>query len=167
MRHKILEHFDGRRKFVLVLDAGEEAVASIKAFAKQQDLQGASVIGIGAFEKCSFGHFNPATKEFRQNDLNVQSEVLSLNGNIAGGLGDNDAHEDDDGDGDDEDEDDGPHLHLHCVVGLNDASTRGGHLIQGIVRPTMELVIEESPVHLTRGLDRASGLVLLQPNEKD
>lgn len=165
MRHKLLEHNDGRRKFVLVLDAGEEAVASIKAFAKQQDLEGSTVAGIGAFESCSFGHFNPATKEFTRNDLTVQAEVLALNGNIAGELGQNDGHEDDDGDGDDED--DGPHLHLHCVVGLNDASTRGGHLIQGIVRPTMELIIEESPVHLNRGLDRASGLVLLQPNEKD
>jgi uncharacterized protein len=161
MRHKLLEHNDGRRKFVLVLDAGEEAVASIKAFAKQQDLEGSTVAGIGAFESCSFGHFNPATKEFTRNDLTVQAEVLALNGNIAGELGQNDGHEDDDGD------DDGPHLHLHCVVGLNDASTRGGHLIQGIVRPTMELIIEESPVHLNRGLDRASGLVLLQPNQKD
>jgi uncharacterized protein len=165
MRHKLLEHDDGRRKFVLVLDAGEEAVASIKAFAKQQELQGSTVAGIGAFETCSFGHFNPATKEFTRNDLTVQAEVLALNGNIAGELGQHDGHEDDDGDGDSEDN--GPHLHLHCVVGLNDASTRGGHLIQGIVRPTMELVIEESPVHLNRGLDSASGLVLLQPNQKD
>ena len=165
MRHKLLEHDDGRRKFVLVLDAGEEAVASIKAFAKQQELQGSTVAGIGAFETCSFGHFNPATKEFTRNDLTVQAEVLALNGNIAGELGQHDGHEDDDGDGDSEDN--GPHLHLHCVVGLNDASTRGGHLIQGIVRPTMELVIEESPVRLNRGLDRASGLVLLQPNQKD
>ena len=167
MRHKLLEHDDGRRKFVLVLDAGEEAVASIKAFAKQQELQGSTVAGIGAFETCSFGHFNPATKEFTRNDLTVQAEVLALNGNIAGELGQHDGHEDDDGDGDSDSEDNGPHLHLHCVVGLNDASTRGGHLIQGIVRPTMELVIEESPVRLNRGLDRASGLVLLQPNQKD
>lgn len=165
MRHKLLEHDDGRRKFVLVLDAGEEAVASIKAFAKQQDLEGATVAGIGAFESCSFGHFNPATKEFTRNDLTAQAEVLALNGNIAGRSCQNDGHEDDDGDGDDDDG--GPHLHLHCVVGLNDASTRGGHLIQGIVCPTMELIIEESPVHLHRGMDRASGLVLLQPNQKD
>jgi predicted DNA-binding protein with PD1-like motif len=171
MRHKLLEQIDGNRKFVLVLDAGEEAVASIQAFARQQNLQGSTVLGIGAFETCAFGHFNSATKEFTRNDVTVQSEVLALNGNIAGGLGDNDGHEDDDGHDHGHDhgaaEDDGPHLHLHCVVGLNDASTRGGHLIQGIVRPTMELVIEESPVHLSRGLDRASGLVLLQPNQKD
>jgi len=168
MRHKLLEHEHGRRKFVLVLDAGEEAVAAIKAFAKQQELQGSTVAGIGAFETCSFGHFNPATKEFTRNDLTLQAEVLALNGNIAGDqLGQNDGHEDEDDDGDGDAEEDGPHLHLHCVVGLKDASTRGGHLIAGIVRPTMELIIEESPAHLKRGMDRASGLVLLQPNQKD
>lgn len=160
MRHKLLEDQNGLRKFVLVLDAGEEAVAAIKAFASAQDLEGSSVTGIGAFEICSFGHFNPATKEFTRNDIDVQAEVLALVGNIAGP----DGGADSDGDGDD---DDGPHLHLHCVVGLRDATTRGGHLIQGIVRPTMELIIEESAVHMSRGLDRATGLVLLQPNQKD
>ncbi|MEI6099430.1 MAG: DUF296 domain-containing protein, partial [Alphaproteobacteria bacterium] len=87
--------------------------------------------------------------------------ALALTGNIAGDA----AHDEDDDDGDTEDE--GPHLHLHCVVGLRDATTRGGHLIEGIVRPTMELIIDESPVHMNRGMDRASGLVLLQPNQKD
>jgi predicted DNA-binding protein with PD1-like motif len=163
MRHKLLEAEGGRRKFVLVLDAGEEALAAIKAFAKEQDLEGSSVSGIGAFENCSFGHFNPATKEFTRNDISVQSEVLALTGNIAGSS----EPDDDDDDGDAGEADDGPHLHIHCVVGLRDATTRGGHLIQGIVRPTMELIIEESPVHMNRGMDRASGLVLLQPNQKD
>ncbi len=147
MRHKLLETNDGRRKFVLVLDAGEEAIAAITAFAVEQKLQGTSLTGIGAFASCSFGHFNPATKEFRRNDLADQSEVLAITGNIAGGT------------------DGAPHLHIHCVVGLNDATTRGGHLIEGRVRPTLELVLEESPEHLQRGLDHASGLVLLQPNQ--
>ncbi|OJF92955.1 PPC domain-containing DNA-binding protein [Pararhizobium antarcticum] len=160
MRHKLLEEQNGRRKFVLVLDAGEEAVAAIKTFARAQNLEGSSVSGIGAFETCSFGHFNPATAEFTRNDITVQAEVLALVGNIAG------QPENDDNDGD-ADEDKGPHLHLHCVVGLRDATTRGGHLIQGIIRPTMEIIIEESAVHMSRGLDRASGLVLLQPNQKD
>jgi predicted DNA-binding protein with PD1-like motif len=162
MRHTLLEIEDGRRKFVLVLDAGEEALAAISAFAVAQNLTGATISGLGAFSHCCLGHFDPATKDFSRNAVAVQSEVLSLIGNIAGsGAGDDDGGDDDGGAAGA-----GPHLHVHCVVGLNDATTRGGHLIKGFVRPTMELVIEESPVHLQRGLDRASGLVLLQPNQK-
>lgn len=161
MRHTLLDTQGGRRRFVLVLDAGEEAMSAIRRFAAAQKLAGSSITGIGAFARCVFGHFDPETHEFTRNAIDAQVEVLSLLGNIAGP--DAPAH-DDDGDGDDAT--DGPLLHVHCVVGLRDASARGGHLVEGIVRPTMELIIEESPTHLQRGHDRASGLVLLQPNRQ-
>ena len=145
MRHKLLEDIDGRRKFVLVLDAGEDAVATITAFAQAQNLGATSLTGIGAFAHSSLGYFNPATKEFRQNDINEQTEVLSMIGNIAvDGAGNH-------------------KMHVHVVLGCIDATTRGGHLIEASVRPTLELVLEESPAHLTRGVDAKSGLVLLQP----
>lgn len=158
MRHTLLDSRDGRRRFVLVLDAGEEALGAIRRFAAAQGLAGSAISGIGAFARCTFGHFDPTTREFTRNTIDAQAEVLALIGNIAAPG----APADDDGDNDD----DGPLLHVHCVVGLRDASARGGHLVEGIVRPTMELMIEESPVHLQRGHDRASGLVLLQPNRQ-
>lgn len=160
MRHKLLETDEGRRKFALILDAEEEAIASIRTFAAREGLSGTSITGIGAFSRCAFGHFDPVTRVFTRNDITVQAEALSLLGNIAGP----DSAPDDDGDGDEAS--DGPRLHVHCVVGLRDATTRGGHLIEGWVRPTMELILVESPNHLQRGYDHASGLVLLQPNQK-
>ncbi|MGY9047433.1 hypothetical protein P775_02890 [Puniceibacterium antarcticum] len=145
MRHKLLEDIGGRRKFVLVLDAGENAVASITAFAQDNGLGATSLTGIGAFAHASLGYFNPATKEFRQNDIGDQTEVLSMIGNIAV-------------------EADGNHkMHVHVVLGCIDATTRGGHLIEGSVRPTLEIMLEESPAHLARGVDAKSGLVLIQP----
>jgi len=145
MRHKLLEDIGGRRKFVLALDAGEDAIATITAFAQAQNLSATSLTGIGAFASASLGYFNPATKEFRQNDITDQTEVLSMIGNIAV-------------------TEDGNHkMHVHVVLGCIDATTRGGHLIEGSVRPTLEIVLEESPAHLTRGIDAKSGLVLLQP----
>ncbi|EIE49283.1 DNA-binding protein with PD1-like DNA-binding motif [Salipiger aestuarii] len=145
MRYKLLEDIGGRRKFVLALDAGENAIESITAFAQDHDLGATSLTGIGAFAQASLGYFNPATKEFRQNDITDQTEVLSMIGNIAV-------------------EADGKHkLHVHVVLGCIDATTRGGHLIEASVRPTLEIVLEESPAHLARGVDAKSGLVLLQP----
>ncbi len=145
MRHKLLEDIGGRRKFVLALEAGENAVESITAFAETHRLGATSLTGIGAFAKASLGYFNPATKEFRQNDIDEQTEVLSMIGNIAIQA-------------------DGTHkMHVHVVLGCIDATTRGGHLIEASVRPTLEIVLEESPAHLARGVDAKSGLVLLQP----
>ena len=56
------------------------------------------------------GWFNPATKEFRQNEIDEQTEVLSITGNIA------------------ENVDEGGRagtevkLHLHVVLGCGDAT---------------------------------------------
>jgi uncharacterized protein len=39
-------------------------------------------------------------------------------------------------------------LHAHTFVGLSDGSTRGSHLLDGIVRPTLEVTLVEEPAHL-------------------
>jgi predicted DNA-binding protein with PD1-like motif len=145
MKSKVLESVGDRRKFLLVLAPGEEAVASITQFSKNEGIEGASVSGIGAFSDSSLGYFNPSTKEFTQNDINEQTEVLSMIGNIAVQDGE------------------GIHLHIHTVLGCRDGTTRGGHLVSGNVNPTMELIIEEHEAHMARGVDSATGFVLLQP----
>ena len=156
MRYRILEDIGGRRKFVLVLDAGEEVVAAITRFASELGVKGASLTGIGALSHSRLGYFDPATKEFTANEIGEQTEVLSIVGNIAEAVGD-------DPDGDDHGEAGGVRLHIHIVLGCRDASVRGGHLVAGWVSPTMELIVEEAQAHLTRGLDAATGLVLLEP----
>lgn len=145
MKHRLLEEAGGRRSFVLVFDYGEDVVAPLTRFADELQLRASSVTGIGAFEKARLGYFNPATKEFRENAVDEQVEVLAFNGNIAEG----DAGE--------------RKLHLHVVLGCMDATTRGGHLIDAVVRPTLELMVTELPHHLKRTHDEKTGLVLLQP----
>lgn len=145
MKHRLLEEAGGRRSFVLVFDYGEDVVAPLTRFADELQLRASSVTGIGAFEKARLGYFNPATKEFRENAVDEQVEVLAFTGNIAEG----DAGE--------------RKLHLHVVLGCMDATTRGGHLIDAVVRPTLELMVTELPHHLKRTHDEKTGLVLLQP----
>jgi uncharacterized protein len=144
MRYKLLDETNGRRRFVLALEAEEAVMATLTAFAKAQSLGGASISAIGAFSKASLGHFNPVTKEFTRNEIDEQTEVVSMIGNIA--LEDDDSHR----------------VHIHVALGCRDASVKGGHLIEGFVRPTLELILEESPAHMQRGIDASSGLVLLQ-----
>ncbi len=54
-----------------------------------------------------------------------------------------------------------PKLHAHMVLGRSDGSTRGGHLIEAHVRPTLELILVESPVHLRKKHDTESRLMLI------
>ena len=75
------------------------------------------------------GYFDWEKKEYKKIPLHDQVEVLSLIGDIAEG-------------------EDGPKLHAHVVVGQSDATVRGGHLIAVHVRPTLEVMLVESPAHL-------------------
>ena len=59
------------------------------------------------------------------------------------------------------DEKDEPDLHAHTVLGLPDGSTRGGHLLEGHVRPTLEVTITETPGHLVRRKKPDLGIALI------
>jgi uncharacterized protein len=133
------------RTFVLVLDQGEEAFKAITEFANKNAISGASVTALGAFKEAKVGWFDPEAKRYNPIGVQQQCEVLSLIGDIAQG-------------------DDGKaSLHLHAVLGLSDGSVRGGHLLEGSVRPTLEVTIVETTAHLRRKKHPELGIALIEP----
>lgn len=48
-----------------------------------------------------------------------------------------------------------------AVLGLSDGSTRGGHLLEGLVWPTLEVVIREAPAELRKTRRPDVGLALI------
>jgi predicted DNA-binding protein with PD1-like motif len=133
------------RTFVLILDQGEEAFKAITEFANNNGISGASVAAVGAFKQARVGWFDIEAKRYKPIEVNQQCEVLSLLGDVA---------QDDDGKAS---------LHLHAVLGLSDGSVRGGHLLDGTVRPTLEVTIVETAAHLRRKKHPESGLALIEP----
>jgi len=71
-----------------------------------------------------------------------QCELLSLIGDVAEGQ-------------------DGPVPHAHVVLGLQDGTTRGGHLLEGRVFPTLEAVVTENPARLRKVLRPDIGIALI------
>ena len=47
------------------------------------------------------------------------------------------------------------------MVGKADGTAHGGHLLEGHVFPTIELILFESPKYLQRRLDKETGLALI------
>lgn len=128
---------------VVILDTGEEALAALTRFANDAGISAASLTAIGAFERATVGWFDVASKSYRKIEVNEQCEVLSAMGDVAVG-------------------DDGkPSLHVHIVLGLADGSTRGGHLLAGTVRPTLEVVVTEVPSTLRRRKRPELGIALI------
>ena len=52
-------------------------------------------------------------------------------------------------------------LHAKVVVGKSDGTACGGHLFEASVRPTMEIVVVESPWELRRRVREDVGAALL------
>jgi uncharacterized protein len=142
MKFKLASEHEGRT-FVLVLDQGEEAFASVTSFANENAIRAASVAAIGAFERAKVGWFDLAAKRYSAISVDEQCEVLSLLGDIAQG-------------------DDGKaSLHVHAVLGLRDGSVRGGHFLAGTVQPTLEVTIVETAPKLRRKKRADLGIALI------
>ena len=141
MQSKLIN--DGPQKtYVLVLDKDDEAVSSIESFARDKGISAAQLTGIGAFSDAVLGFFEWETKDYRKIPVKEQVEVVSLLGDIALGP------------------DGKPALHPHVVVSRADGMAMGGHLLEAHVRPTLEVVLTESPRHLHKRKDGESGLAL-------
>jgi predicted DNA-binding protein with PD1-like motif len=142
MKSKMI--YDGpQRTFVVVFDSGDEVLENLLAFAKEHRLSAAEFSGIGALSAAVLGYFDWQKKDYRRIPVDEQVEVLSLTGNIAVADGK-------------------PKLHPHVVVGKADGSAHGGHLLEARVRPTLEVIVTESPAHLQRRSDAETGLALIR-----
>ncbi len=146
MRSRLIQVTDPRT-YVLVFETGDEIATGLKEFAEENHLSGSSFKAIGALSDAKVGWFNWETKKYETAaDIREQVEVLSLIGDIAL-------------------EDGAPEVHAHMVVGKQDGTAHGGHLIAAHVRPTLELILTESSQALQKVHDPESGLALIRPQE--
>ncbi|HEX2830591.1 MAG TPA: PPC domain-containing DNA-binding protein [Burkholderiales bacterium] len=142
MHWKLLDQ-STERTFALVFDTGDEAVSTLTRFARDQNLSAARFTAIGAFSDVVLGYFDWAKKDYERIPVAEQVEVIALLGDIA--LKGTE-----------------PQVHAHVVVGLRDGTTRGGHLLEAHVRPTLEVMLTEAPAHLRRVHDAETGLALIR-----
>lgn len=143
MRTKLI-HQDAERTWAVVFEAGDEAMDGLRAFAREEELSAAQLTAIGAFAEARLGYFHWESKEYEEIPVSEQVEVLSLVGDVAVSEGE-------------------PEVHAHVVLGRRDGTALGGHLLAARVRPTLEVIATESPAHLRKRMDHASGLALIDP----
>lgn len=133
---------DRERSFVVVLDDGEEVIESLLAFARENDVTAGRLTALGAFSDAVLGFFDFASKDYIRTRLSEQVEVATMVGDFAL-------------------QGDEVKLHPHAVLSKRDCSAWGGHLLEGHVHPTLEVLITVAPDNLQRRTDEATGLPLL------
>jgi uncharacterized protein len=143
MKTKLLK--DGeQRTFAVILDKGEEVTECLSRFAREEKLSASQITAIGAFERAVLGFFDWETKDYRKIPVEEQVEVVALLGDVALAP------------------DGTPTLHPHVVLSKSDGAAVGGHLLEGYVRPTLEVIVTENPAHLRKKKDPETGLALIE-----
>jgi hypothetical protein len=144
MQHKLLHDNAGQRTFAVVLETGDEVLKCLQSFVTDQRIRAAEFTAIGAFSDVVLKYFDWQTKKYIENRINEQVEVASLIGDVAASPSGE------------------PAIHVHLVVGKRDGSAMAGHLGEAHVRPTLEVILVESPSHLHKVRDPESGLALIR-----
>jgi predicted DNA-binding protein with PD1-like motif len=135
---------DGPEKtYALIFDTGDDVTSGLLHFAQHHHLAGSHFTAIGGFSRVVLGYFEWEQKSYRPIPIEEQVEVLMLAGDIAL-------------------RDDEPIVHAHVVVATSDGLAHGGHLLEARVRPTLEVMLVEDPVHLHRTFDSEVGVALIR-----
>lgn len=135
------------RTWVLVFERGEEVMSALQTFVIEHAVHAARISAIGAFQHARLAWFDWDHKAYEPIEVDEQVEVLSLNGDVAlDGVK--------------------PRLHVHTVLGRRGGVACGGHLVEATVRPTLEVLLIDSPSHLRRVFDAESGLALIRPDSR-
>lgn len=142
MKSKLINDYK-EKTYALILKTGEEAIHEIQKFAEDQKLSASQFTAIGAFRETEVGFFDFSIKDYKKTPFHEQMEVLSINGDITLFQ-------------------EKYKVHAHVVLGRKDGTAHGGHLLKGIVHPTLEIIIHESPQYLQRATDKETGLALIK-----
>lgn len=124
--------------YLLRLEKGEEALASLALFAGEHGIQCGFLQGIGAVNDLELGYFDTEAGDYRRRLIQETVEVVSLTGNVS--LLDGK-----------------PFIHAHVAVAGPDQKLLGGHFFRGVVAVTLEIFIHVVPEQLTRKPDPDAG----------
>ena len=143
MRSKILDDSNGRCTYVVVFDADDDVNAGLLDFAEENHLEAGHFTAIGGFRDVVLGYYDWDAKKIVRNQIVEQVEVVSLIGNFA------------------RSPEGTPQFHAHVAVARRDGTMWGGHLLEAHARPTVEVVVTESPAHLQRTYDQQTGMAVI------
>ena len=147
MKVQMLSNGDQLKEYAVIFAEGDEAFSGMQAFAEQYHVTSAHFTAIGGLKRGTLGWFDTQREMFKKISIDSQVEVLSMIGDIAMFNGK-------------------PVVHAHMVVGTSDGSTRGGHLLEAIVWPTLEVMVTVDPIAMKKAFDPQTRLTLIDPSLK-
>ncbi len=147
MQVELLTRGTGPKEYAVIFGKGDEAFSGLQKFAEEYHVTSAHFTAIGALSGATLGWFDPQRKMYKKILIDGQVEVISMVGDIALYQGK-------------------PVVHTHAVVGTSDGTTRGGHVLDAYVSPTLEVMLTVDPVAMHKRFDPETDLTLIDPTLK-
>jgi uncharacterized protein len=133
----------GKHRWVLVVDRGEEIIASLAAFLEEKGIRGGFVLGIGAIRNIQLGFFDAERKEYARRTFEESMELGSFFGVISCSDGK-------------------PSVHAHVSVSGPELIAFTGHLFRAEAAVSVELVLTDFEDEIPRQPDKDTGLKLIR-----
>jgi predicted DNA-binding protein with PD1-like motif len=148
MKVKLLSTVGDVKTYIIILAKGDEAVSGLTEFAQKYNVKSAHYQAIGDALSLEVGWFDYERKQFLVVPI-AEAEVTSFTGDIAW------YHNK-------------PVAHTHVTASIKDGSVKGGHLLELIVGPTLEIIVTVEPTQLFKKLNEEfnAGLIDIDSKEK-
>lgn len=125
--------------FLVVLDPGDEVIASLIRLATVERIGEASLTAIGAVRDVVLGYIDPNQKQYIKREFGPDSmELVSLTGNLALLKGE-------------------PSAHCHAAVSDREMRLLGGHLFSAVTSVTVEIFLHVYEGEIERKYDPNTG----------
>jgi uncharacterized protein len=142
---KLLSTTGEIKTYALIFSTGDEVVSGLTEFAQKYNIKSAHYTAIGDATSAKVGWYDKSRKMFKVIPIAPPSEVTSLIGDVAVFNGK-------------------PVAHSHVNVATEDGITHGGHLLQLIVGPTLELIITVEPTPMYKVLNQEFEAAVIDPS---
>ena len=135
-----------KKNIILRLDPLDEICACLIKLAEEEDIQLASISGLGAINDFTTGVFDTKNKEYHSNHFQGAYEITSLTGTLTRMDGK-------------------PYLHVHLSAGDAKGVVVGGHLNRAVVSATAEIIVRIIKGEVERKYSPEIGLNLFEFSE--
>ncbi|HXQ37678.1 MAG TPA: PPC domain-containing DNA-binding protein [Anaerolineales bacterium] len=144
MQVQMLTRGEETKEYAVIFGKGDEAFSGLLEFAEMYHITSAHFTAIGALNGATLGWFDPQRKMYKKIPISGQVEVIGMSGDIALYQGK-------------------PVVHTHMIVGTSDGTTRGGHVLEAYVFPTLEVMVTVDPLTMQKRFDPETDLTLIDP----
>jgi len=146
MQVQLLSRGTQARQYAVIFGKGDEAFSGLLDFAEKYHVTSAHFTAIGALNGATLGWFDPPRKMYKKIPIEGQVEVIGMSGDIALYKGK-------------------PVVHTHMMVGTSDGATRGGHVLEAYVSPTLEVMVTVDAITMQKRFDPETDLTLIDPTQ--